>query len=254
MVSRLPRLSRLRPRQDPTSPRHVHGKPGSTHDGPPGAGRPDHGIRPLAALLAVAQRAEHAAVALRQAVTTSQDQDAAATRSCSRRQPRLPPCATARTETHPPLSRPQRSSMLRSHTRPRTRQRHHQRPRSHCRPTGPARRSGDGVTEQVTKQVARQRTNPNGGHSRSAWTPRTWNEALTVTSPARGECWPEPADDPIIGWNRAPHWSGQAVGGPNARLGHHQGRPLAHPAGRADPSRARPPAGRLQRIEQSRPP
>jgi hypothetical protein len=135
-----------------------------------------------------AQRAEHAAIALRRAVTTGQDHDAAAAE--------LLAAATALTTLydHPNRTPPSPSRSQRSQTRPRIRQRHrlHQRPN---RTVDPPTLHGDPATaSRNTSRKTWLGKAPlgNGGHSRSTRTPCACNEAPTTTSPAPGEYWPDP--------------------------------------------------------------
>lgn len=107
-------------------------------------------------LLAVAERAEHASRALRRAVTTSQDHDAAVTellaaaatlaalRDADNEQPPFPEQASATQDE------PVTKSVTDTAAQPRPAS---SAPESHHPPTGPAQRPGERVTKPVTKQA-----------------------------------------------------------------------------------------------------
>lgn len=98
-----------------------------------------------AALLAVAERAEHAAIALRRAVTTGQDHDAATAE--------LIATATALAD-RPNATPPQPNPVTDTAAPPRPSV-----PEPHPQPAGPAQQPSSSVTKKVTKQAANQHPN-----------------------------------------------------------------------------------------------
>jgi Mg-chelatase subunit ChlI len=136
-------------------------------------------------LLAVAARAEHAALALRRAVTAGQDHDAAvaellaaadALTTTLRDNANGEPTSLSEASQDSPVTK----SVTDTAPRPVA-------PESDHLAAGPAQPSGEFVTEYVTEQDRRGAPSRNGGHRRSIRTPYACNEAPTTTSPEPGE-------------------------------------------------------------------
>jgi len=200
-----------------------------------------------ARLLTVAQRAEHAALALRRAVTTDQGHQAAVAQLLAAAEALTTTlgggahgAAAAVCGAATPQGRPVTESVTDSVSCP-----------TAADPAGclPAR-LGDPANSAPSRPGNRWRGGApggSGGHRRSMWTPCAWNAA-----PASGP-WRVLAgsgDGPGPGWRGAPGPRGQQVGGPNAGTGRHQrwgpGAPGSRPWSNSYCTTSRPPVGRSE--------
>jgi len=185
----------------PLPQRSARGRPARYH-GPAcrqRARRARRGADPgAAALLAVAARAEQAALALRRAVATGQDHDAAAAELLAA----ATALAAMRDGSDEPPPSGERGSGIQRGPLPGSVTDAAAPPpcpsaESHRLPAGPAQRSGDGVTKSVTKPMAQRHTAPRRPQLIDPDTVRLERSADYDLSGA-WRVLAGPADDPIV--------------------------------------------------------